>query len=164
MLTQKRNILLLLLVPLLLLILWLEPGIKPPVPQPLTSLHSNQVNLIAISDLSGRSMELERNKDRWVMRQPKQGAANSGRIEQLLGITQTFSHSHFPARNAKLSEFGLQPAQITLQLNGVRLLFGNNDPVYQRRYVKIGDMVHLIDDGFQHHLLAEADQFLVSEE
>lgn len=152
---KKRNLLLLLLLlPLLLLITWLEPGIERPVVQPLTSLQPNLVDRIIISDSSGRRIELKRRSDHWSMLQPTPGSANGERIKQLLGITRTRSHTSFRVDDEKLAEYGLKPAHLMLQLNELQLLFGDNDPVHQRRYVKIGDQVHLIDDGFQHHLLA----------
>ena len=40
------------------------------------------------------------------------------------------------------------------------LSFGDLDPIGQHRYVAIGEQVHLIGDGFQHHLIAGAENYV----
>lgn len=156
----KRNLLLLLIVITLALLVWLRPGIAPPEPAiPLTTLQPSSVNHIQISDASGRSIQLQKQAERWRMIAPQPAPANHDRVRQLLGITTTPVHSHFPAPQ-DLTQFGLAPAGIQLKLNQLTLTFGDIDPVYQRRYVLVDRRIHLIDDGFQHHLLAAAEAFI----
>ncbi len=158
MLTRRYQFLLLLL-PLLGLIVWLEPGLDKPKINALTPLQPNQIHTIQISNKRGKLIQLQRENSHWMMLQPTQGEANNHRVEELLGISQTPSHFSFAAEDDKLAEYGLKPAPITLKINELQLLFGDIDPVYQRRYVQIGNRIHLIDDGFQHHLLAPPAAF-----
>ena len=156
----KHNLLLLLVVIALALLSWLRPGIEPPEPlKPLTSLQPTAVDSIQISDVSGRSIRLQKQAGEWQMIAPRLAPANNDRIQQLLGITITPVYSHFTAP-LDLTQYGLAPANIQLQLNQLTLTFGDIDPIYQRRYVLIDNRIHLIGDGFQHHLLADAEAFI----
>ena len=158
MLTNKQRLLLLLL-PLLIAITWFQPGLDRPQIHPLTQLQADRIDTIQISNNSGTLIKLQREHGGWMMQSPIAGEANNQRVNELLGISQTKSHLSFPAEDEKLAEYGLKPPHIVLQLNELQLLFGDNDPVYQRRYVKVAGQIHLIDDGFQHHLLAQPSAF-----
>jgi len=155
----KKPLILLLLLPLLIAITWFEPGLEQPKVVPLTQLQPAEITTIQISNSKGKLIRLQRENGGWVMQLPTPNRANQSRIDELLGISQTPSHTSFSSQNKKLSDYGLNPAHIVLQLNELKLQFGNIDPVYQRRYVKVGDTIHLIDDGFQHHLLAPTSAF-----
>ncbi len=82
------------------------------------------------------------------------------RIEQLLRICTTPSLRRFPAPPGRLTEFGLAPAALQLRLNDRELMFGATDPIHGWRYIRMGDQIHLIGDGFHHHLTASASAFL----
>lgn len=139
---------------LLALLIWrLQPE---PLPS-LTNLLPEQIQSIQISDRSGREILLTRHNGAWLL---GSAAADATRIEQLLGLCRTPSLQRFPAPLERLAEFGLQPPAIRLRLNDLELAFGSNDPINGWRYVRIDDQIHLIGDGFQHHLTAPPDQFL----
>ena len=149
------------LVLLLALVAYFEPGINLPVKKiPLTDLKAEEINFIRITDNHGRELVMERQQGRWMMTAPYKKPANEQRIKQLLGITTTRSFSRFTIPETRLAEFGLDPAPIHLQLNRTRLAFGGNEPIQFRRYVRIGDQLHLISNGFHHHLMAQADDFV----
>jgi len=130
-----------------------------PLP-PLTSMQPEEIHRIRLSNPGNLSIVLENIDGQWHMTSPQEAAANNSKIEQLLGITTTSSHSRFPLPKERLAEFGLEPASIRLQLNELVLEFGDNDPLNFRRYVRIGDQLHLISNGFHHHLMAGADDYL----
>ncbi len=149
------------LVLLLALVAYFEPGIKQAAEKiPLTNLKPEEVDFIRISDNRGRDLVMERVQGRWQMRSPFKKPADEQRIRQLLNITTTRSFSRFALPEAQLAEFGLDPAPIHLQLNETRLEIGGNEPVQFRRYVRVGDQLHLISNGFHHHLMAQADDFV----
>ncbi|MEN8167927.1 MAG: hypothetical protein ABFR65_10690 [Pseudomonadota bacterium] len=137
---------------LALLVWWLQPIPLPP----LTPLLPEQIDRIHISDTTGREIRLHRQAGEWRL---KQAPANAQRIEQLLGICTTPSLRRFPAPLERLEEFGLTPPAIRLRLNDLELGFGNTDPLNGWRYVRLGDSIHLIGDGFQHHLTAPASTY-----
>jgi hypothetical protein len=149
----RLNLILLALVALLGLWVWQaqSPGFTP-----LTPLDPAQVKQIAIGDLSGRQVNLQKRDGVWYS-----GAlpANTQRIEQLLGICQTPSLERFLAPT-ELTPFGLDPAPIQLQLDGLLLKIGASDPIHGWRYVLIEGEIHLIADGFYHHLTAPPEAWL----
>jgi hypothetical protein len=143
----RLNLLLMLLVGMLGLAVWLSHPDRLP---PLTGVEPASVNRIEISDLSGRHILLQRRDGTWYLGDRR---ANQGRVAQLLGICTTPSLERFTAP-ASLRPYGLDPAPIRLRLNDTTLDFGDNDPINGWRYVRIGNRVHLIADGFRHHLSA----------
>ena len=152
---------LLILVVILALIALYEPGLeKPDEVLPLTNLKPEEVRFIRISDNQGRDLVLEKQQGAWRMTRPYEKAANEVRIGQLLGITSTRSFSQFDVPDDRLADFGLDPAPIHLQLNDMKLEVGGNEPMRFRRYVRIGNQIHLISNGFHHHLMAEAKDYV----
>jgi hypothetical protein len=88
--------------------------------------------------------------------------ANQTKIEGLLEITQTKSIRRFEAP-PDLAEFGLSPPQAILTLNKTRIEMGTLHPMNKRRYMRIGNLIHLINDRFPHHSQATAESFTASE-
>ena len=142
----------LLVLGLILWVWWLQPLALPP----LTPLQPQQIERIRISDSAGRDIRLEKRAGHWWL---EQAPANAGRIEQLLGISTTPSLRRFPIPQRRLAEFGLAPPTLRLWLNDLELDFGTTDPINGWRYVLTGGQIHLIGDGFQHHLIAPASSF-----
>jgi hypothetical protein len=138
---------------LLGLLAWLS---QPSPPPPLTQLDPLQITRIGISDLQGREISLLRQGERWTS---NNRAADPSRIGQLLKICLTPSLQRFAAPD-DLAPYGLAPAPIVLTLDDSTLSFGNTDPVNGWRYVHHQGEVHLIADGFYHHLVAPAEAWL----
>ncbi len=149
----RLNLILLLAAALLGVLVWQT---QPPGFMPLTTLAPASVERIEISDLSGRHVLLQKQAGVW---RSGDTVANRARIQQLLGICATPSLERFAAP-ADLHPFGLDPAPIRLQLGSQTLDFGNTDPVNGWRYVRIGNEIHLIADGFYHHLSAPPEAWL----
>lgn len=142
------NVIMLLLVVLLALVAYLEPGVdKPATLPPLLSLTAEQVEHIRLQSRADRHIELERTGQGWMIIAPVRVAANSYRVETILELAQAHSYARYPATQSQAS-FGLDPPRSSVRLNTVTIAFGDNEPLHHRRYVQIGDQVHLIDDRF----------------
>jgi hypothetical protein len=124
----------------------------------LTSLTPNQVNSIIIENGSGPAVHLERKTDGWTLTQPSTEKADQAKVEKLLQITQGVSIRRFEAPQ-DLTEFGLSPPQATITLNQTRIEMGVLHPINQRRYIRVGNTVHLTNDLF-YHLLQRAPKSL----
>ncbi len=155
------NLGLFLLVLLLSLVAYFEPGINQPVEKiTLTHLTPKDVSYIRISDNRGRDLVMQKQQGHWLMINPYKKPANEQRINQLLDITTTRSFSQFKIPDGRLAEFGLEPPSIHLQLNDLMLEIGGNESIKFRRYVRVGEQLHLINNGYHHHLMAQADDFV----
>ncbi len=158
---SRINLLLLAVVIALGLIAWYASRqASTPPPPPLTKLQPAQIRAIQISDTRGREIQLEKQQGQWRMIAPYQVAANEPRIEQLLRIAATPSHARYPLPTDRLAEFGLSPGRIRLRFNDQELIFGNTEPLQRYRYVALGGELHLISDGYYHHLLAMAEDYV----
>jgi hypothetical protein len=154
------NLFLLLLVLLLAGLVWLSSGQQEKQPTiPLTSLVPDQITLITIENDNGPAIKMELEQSGWVMTQPSRAKVKSEKIAKLLEISKTKSTSRFEAPQ-KLTEYGLNPPQAVLTLNQTRIEMGGTHPINHRRYMRIGNMIHLINDRFPHHLLATPDSFI----
>jgi len=137
-------------------VVWQEPGHapKPPVVK-LTDLTPAVIDKIVITKHSG-TIQLDKQDGVWQMTQPIQVAANPVRVDSLLQMAEAESLSRFPVAGKDLNGFGLTNPTVTVRLNDRELLFGGVTPVDQRRYVRMGDTVHLIADRYLYDLTADA--------
>ena len=148
------------LVVVLGLIAWLEPGLSPKDQLPsLTALSPSAVRGIRLFHGDTLVLGLELTEQGWRLNAPTAGQADAERVRQLLGLLQTPSLRHFPVPTERLAEFGLAEPEFILEVDGVPVAFGGLDPVSQQRYVLYGGEVHLIGDGFRHHLVAGGEGF-----
>lgn len=154
------NIGLLALVVSLGILTWLEPGSMPEEPMPpLTTLDPRQIESIELTVRNRETLALEKRNGSWQMIQPHATKANDPKIERLLEIANTASTERFPLPDGNRAQFGLNPSMAELRLDDTRLKIGGTHPIDHRRYVLVGDTLHLINDNFAHHLLAPAKDY-----
>jgi len=125
----------------------------------LTGLSPESIREIAINRSGRATIRLVQDMDGWRMESPYPVAAAAGRIGQLTGIAATEVFRSLP-EGTELAQLGLGEDSLRLTLNGLVLRFGDLDPIAQHRYVAIGDQVHLIGDGFYHHLIASPEDYV----
>jgi hypothetical protein len=125
----------------------------------LTGLLPESVTEISIERSGHPAIRLAQGVDGWRMDAPYRVPAAAGRITQLAGIAATQVYRSLP-QGADREELGLNADSLRLTLNGLVLRFGDLDPIAQHRYVAVGDQVHLIGDGFYHHLIASAEDYV----
>lgn len=143
------------------LIAWLEPGhTPPPQPENLTTVSASQVQKIRIERREGRTVVLERVAGHWRMREPVDAPASEFRIESLLRITEHKSLGRNPVAGLDLARYGLDKPAVRLFLDDAELEFGDSTPLDSRRYLRLGDSVHLIKDVAYYHLIGPWTGFL----
>lgn len=140
---------------LLALLAIYEPGKEKPPEQPrLIEFTSDGISSLRIERVNGPAIVLERQQGTWRMTEPQQIGVNDFRISSLLRISELKSLGHFTASPESLAQYGLDAPSATLIINGTtRIEFGNSTPIDQRRYLRIGDTIHLITDNFYYHLI-----------
>jgi len=165
---NKRNLLnlgLLLLIGVLVLLVIYEPGIeKPQEPRRLLELEREAVTQIRIERQGQETVALTRDGGDWSLTEPLAIGASVFRIGSLLRITEQRSLGSFPAEPERLAGYGLEAPRVTLTLNDkVTVAFGDNTPLDQRRYVRLGDRVHLVSDTLYYHLIGAYTTFIRQE-
>jgi len=125
----------------------------------LTGLLPENITEIAIERTGEPAIRLAQDVEGWRMESPFSVTADAGRIGELTGIAATQVFRSMP-KTAGAERLGLNADSPRLILNGLVLRFGNVDPIGHHRYVAIGAQVHLIGDGFQHHLIAGPEDYV----
>jgi hypothetical protein len=125
----------------------------------LTGLHPRGIAEIVLERSGSPTIRLSKGADGWRMEAPYGVPADGERIGELVRIAATPVHRSFP-RTGGGERFGLHPERLRLSLDGLVLRFGDTAPIGGQRYVAIDQQVHLIGDGFHHHLLARAEDYI----
>ncbi|MCG6897578.1 MAG: DUF4340 domain-containing protein [Thiocapsa sp.] len=124
------------------------------IPPTLGGDDTSEPYLIEIARAGEPDIELERLLSGWRMRSPWDVDADPDRVAALLALREAPVLRSMPARAAALDELGLDPVSLRLRLDARDFVFGGTDPVSQLRYVGSEQLVHLIEDRFQHLLIA----------
>ena len=152
------NLGLLALIAVLTAVAVLKPG-KKEEPQPtLVAGELNSLNRVTLQNKD--TLTFEKKDGLWVLTAPFAAPVNQVRMRQLVEVGQAVSSARYPIKPEELAQFGLDRPQATLTLGDTTLQFGNTDPINMRRYVRIGDTLHLVDDNFFHHLTASATDYV----
>ena len=163
---NSRNLLnlgLLGVVAVLILLVVYEPGIEAPPPPPptLTNLAADSLTRIVIERQGKKTLVLGRDNGTWRMQEPVSAALSDYRINAILKVTSTPSLGSFPAQGRDLAAYGLEQPQVRLTLdNKVSIALGNNTALDNRRYVLVGDTVHLIGDNLYYQLIGAWPTYL----
>jgi hypothetical protein len=156
----RANLILATLVAVLGLVAWLEPGLeRGQTLPPLTELSPAAARSLRLFKGNELVLGLELTEQGWHLNAPVAGVADNERVRELLGVLRTPSLRRFAVPLGREAEFGLAEPELILEVDGVPIAFGGLDPVTQQRYVLYAGEVHLIGDGFRHHLLAGAQGF-----
>lgn len=136
-----------------------------PIPEPepsavrLLGLAPEDIHLIRLQRRGQADVELERQGKHWRVSTPFAAEADVERVQALLRIVDVASTLSFDAVDEELPRFGLNPPRARLTLNDRVLEFGDPHPLDGRRYLRLGDRVHLATDRHYHLLITEASLF-----
>lgn len=152
------NLVMLAIIAALGLVVWLKPGKQEPEKIPLAKIDTQSLSRVTLKNKD--TVVFEKQGGGWRLTAPFVAPANAIRVGQLLEIPKTTSEASYPVKPEDLAQFGLNPPQATLTLGDTVMQFGMTDPINQRRYVKLGDTLHLVEDNFYHHLTAPAVDYV----
>ncbi|GAB6042768.1 DUF4340 domain-containing protein [Endothiovibrio diazotrophicus] len=140
------NLILLLAVAVLATVAVMEPGKRPPPANPtVTPLKAAAVSRLRIERPDQEPVVLERAGEGWRMTAPRQLPANGVRAAMVSGVAEAESLSRI-AEPGALAQYHLDPPRARLTLDDRTLLFGDIDPLHQRRYLLVDGQIHLIAD------------------
>jgi hypothetical protein len=152
------NLALLIVIAVLAAVAFFEPGKKKPETTPLASVDENALTAITLQNKD--TITFEKQNAHWRLTQPFNAPANDIRVRQLIGIAEANSEAQYPVKADDLAKFELDKPKATLILDATTMKFGGSDPINMRRYVQIGDTLHLVTDDFFHHLTASATDYV----
>ena len=141
----------------MLLVLHLWPQ-QPATQIRLTPLDVGTISTVRIEHAGDLQIALRRNTDGWELVHPGRAKARSHRVEQLLSISQAVVERTLPAGNG-LAQYGLAEPGTVLQLDEVRVAFGDRDPAQRSRYVLMDGTIKVIDDVYFNLLTLPARHF-----
>jgi len=138
-----------------------QPGLEspPPVP-PLTERTADSVSRVRVERPDQPVVVLERRDGQWLQTEPLALAANGFRVQALLEVLGVKSEGRLDPAGLELHRFGLDLPRAALVLDDLRIEFGDTESLSGRRYVRVGDAVHLIADRFYHQLVGGAPSFV----
>jgi hypothetical protein len=134
-------------------------GNTPPPPL-IAGISPDAIDHIHIQRAGQPDIELVRKGGHWRLTAPLQAAANGFRADALASVVAADSERSFNAAGADLGKFGLDPPRARLRLNEAHINVGGTEPITGRRYVQVGDTIHLIPDDFFHDVSAAAPEFV----
>lgn len=137
---------------------YFEPGKKVEIPNPLLKIDSASINTIRLQN--AETIVFEKKDGVWREVEPLKAPVNQIRVNQLLEIAESKSEASYPIRDDELAQFDLDKPRVRLMLGTEELSFGGVESINQRRYVRVGDRLHLVADQFFHHLNASATDFV----
>lgn len=133
---------------------------RPPPPPLITGMTPEKIEHIHIKRTGKPDIDLVRDHRQWRLTAPLHAAANGFRADALASVVEADSERRFSAVGEDLSKFGLDPPRARLQLDHVTVSFGDRDPIGGRRYVQVGDVIHLIPDYYYQNITAETPDFV----
>ncbi|MGX2040290.1 DUF4340 domain-containing protein [Methylocaldum sp. MU1018] len=152
------NLALLIVIAVLAAVAFWEPGKTKPETKPLASVDENALTAITLQNKE--TITFEKQNGHWRLTAPFAAPANDVRVRQLIDIAKADSEAEYPVKPEDLPKFELDKPKATLTLGAATLRFGGSDPISMRRYVQIGDTLHLVSDDFFHHLTASATDYV----
>lgn len=157
------NLALLLLLVILLLVVVYEPGKEvEPAPAKLTQLTPETITHIHLQRATGNDIELSKESDnQWWMLNPYYLPANNFRVQSLLRLAETESLGSHPLKDLQPATYGLDKPRAVVTFNRtVQIKFGDNEPLQQRRYVQVGDLLHTVMDTFYYQAAGNPTTYL----
>lgn len=122
---------------------------------PLSLAEVNSVVVERRQDGLDAQLEFKREGDQWRLVQPQQIAANPVKVRQLFTLLDEKVESSYPSAGKDLSAYGLDPAELSLSINGYKLVLGNTNPVSNNRYILNAGQIQLVNEAV-YSLLQEA--------
>lgn len=155
------NLVLLGIVAVLVAVVVYEPGIEEEQAVKLTALERSEVKKITINRIGTAQVILEKEQDRWFMREPYAMPANAFKVEAIIEMVAAQSHAQYPIAGQDLQPYGLDKPRVTVVFNeNEKIDFGGIEPLKQRRYMRYHDTLHVVTDRFFHNISVSETDYL----
>ena len=138
------NLLMLFVLVAVAALIYFEPGLENEAveAQTLTELSPSAIKHLKIENRHG-VVELVRKDEQWWLVRDVPVVAGAFRVEMVTALLSSVSDQRY-VLSGDLAGYGLDEPRVRLTVENVSLLFGGRDPLAQRRYVAVGDVLHLV--------------------
>lgn len=153
----------LILLAIVIALLWLSQREQAPEQQAatLSTLETEDIELIQIAREGKVNLRLERQQSKWLLTAPFAARANPTRVNLLLSLLKAPVHGEFqPMDEAALKQFGLSDPEVILSMNNEQFAFGGVESISENRYVLHQGMIFLVQDDVTPLLTASAGSFV----
>lgn len=123
-----------------------DDQIHSTAPTTLSDLPEVDIDRIQIERESKQDIVFTRTDQDWRIERPLQFAANSKRIQAILQLLQAVSLAQLKIDDVDLRQLRLDNPTTVLKFNEHRFIFGGIESLQGRRYLRVVNTIHLIDD------------------
>ena len=127
------------------------------LPKSLTSIDPQNVKTLTIRCADCRERRFEHRASGWWMTQPYPLRADATAVSRLLAVAGAPIRKTLDAKDYDLAKLGLDKPVVVMQLDGVTLEFGGEDPIEHDRYVRIAGKLVRVPDRFGARLMESPD-------
>ena len=113
---------------------------------PLSALTARDARSVTIERAGTAPVVLEKRQDGWFLTAPLAARADEARMQQVLAIVEARSAHRLPARERR--QFGLEPPQARVIVDGQVFGFGRVNETTREQYVMAGDAVYAVHPGY----------------
>ncbi|MBW6476192.1 MAG: DUF4340 domain-containing protein [Chromatiales bacterium] len=144
------------------LVLWEQRGQQAPSVPQLLQIEPAAIQQLRIERTGQAALVLQRlDAERWQLQSPLAIDANGFRIQALLRVSELRSLGSFSVSGAELAVYGLDQPSLRLIINGqLELVFGGQTTLDYRRYVRLGEQIHIVPDTLYYHLIGDWHGFV----
>lgn len=146
---NKRLLINLGLLSLIIVLVLISVGLDNEAPEEKTvvsSIDITYIDNINVTRQDKPALQFSKQQDKWFMNEPLKIRVNVARINAMLKLATSESHSEFNVSEVDLAALGLAQPEITLSLNDHLFQFGTTDGIDQRRYVLYQDKIYMVND------------------
>jgi hypothetical protein len=123
------------------------------LPAPLTSIDPIAAKSLDVRCADCPTRRFEHRAKGWWMLEPYPVRADDTAVSRLASVAKAPVRKKLDAGAYDLAKLGLDPPRITMNIDDVRIEFGDEDPIEHDRYARVGSGLFRVPDRFGARLL-----------
>lgn len=101
--------------------------------------------------------------DVWTVVQPEEFIADKDQVRHLFTILSENAETSYGLEGKDLAQYGLDEDRLSISFNDVKLVFGEYNPVSQKRFIRKADKMYLVSETITGLLQTGVDAFRMKE-
>lgn len=99
----------------------------------------------------------------WTVVQPVEFVADKEQVRHLFTILSENAETNYDLEGKDLAKYGLDEDRLSISFNHVKLVFGEYNPVSQKRYIRKANKMYLVSETVSGLLQAGVDAFKIKD-